>query len=107
MRSGLRLSTRKAFKWDEPLRDNAEMSKKVGNIELISWDSDPLNGQEISVIERAVGRLPEDYRQFLQAANGARVVGDEVRFPFGPTQQDWLYLHAFTEVESTHPPNVL
>lgn len=79
----------------------------MNDIPLISWDSDPLTEQEVVIVEKAIGPLPTDYRQFLLTRNGGRTKDHEVRFPHPDTSEESFYVTAFTVMEPQFPPEVL
>ena len=84
------------------------MAKLVGNLQLISWDSDPLTEQQLSVIESAIGPLPDDYRRFLLTSNGGRFARDAVRVQTSDRLDgEWFYVDALTVLEAEFPPEIL
>ena len=80
---------------------------RMNEIPLISWDSDPLTEQEVTVVENTIGRLPADYRRFLLSRNGGRTLDEEVRFPDPENAESYVGLTEFEVIDPKFPPTVL
>jgi hypothetical protein len=74
---------------------------------LISCDSYPLLKSELIDIEQSIGRLPDDYRDFLLQHNGGRSAHDELFFMAGEDETDRFYVTGFSVVDAGFPPPVI